>query len=40
MIEEESGAQRLVELQQIEETRFLEDFHQLVVKERQKSWHD
>jgi hypothetical protein len=32
--------QRLMELQELKETRFLEDFHQSVEKERQKSWHD
>jgi hypothetical protein len=40
MSEEESIVQRLVELQEIEETRFLIDFHQSFEKERQKSWHD
>ena len=40
MEEEESIAQRLMELQELEETTFLEDFHQLVEKARQKSWHD
>jgi hypothetical protein len=33
-------AQRLMELQELEETRFLADFHQSVEKARQKSWHD
>jgi hypothetical protein len=37
MSEEESVAQRLMELQELEETRFLADFHQLVEKERHKS---
>jgi hypothetical protein len=40
MSEEESIAQRLMELQELEETRFLADFHQSVEKARQKSWHD
>jgi hypothetical protein len=40
MSEKESVAQRLMELQELEETIFLEDFHQSVEKERQKSWHD
>ena len=38
--EEELVAQRLMELQEPEETRFLADFHQSVEKERHKSWHD
>jgi predicted HAD superfamily Cof-like phosphohydrolase len=29
-----------MELQELEETRFLENFHQLVEKARKKSWHD
>jgi hypothetical protein len=40
MSEDESVAQRLMELQELEETRFLADFHQSVEKARQKSWHD
>jgi hypothetical protein len=40
MTEEESVAQRLAELQELKETRFLVDFHQSVEKARQKSWHD
>jgi hypothetical protein len=40
MIDEESVVQRLAELQELEETRFLADFHQSVEKARQKSWHD
>jgi hypothetical protein len=36
MSEEELVAQRLMELQEIAETRFLEDFHQLVEKARKK----
>jgi hypothetical protein len=40
MIDEESVAQRLVWLQELEETRFLADFHQSVEKARQKYWHD
>jgi hypothetical protein len=38
--DEESEAQRLAELQELKETRFLADFHRLVEKGRQKSWHD
>jgi hypothetical protein len=40
MTDEELVAQRLAELQEIEETRFLEDVHQSIEKARQKSWHD
>jgi hypothetical protein len=40
MTNEELVAQRLVELQELEETRFLANFHQSVEKERQKYWHD
>jgi hypothetical protein len=40
MTEEESIVQRITKLQELEETRFLADFHQLVQKERQKAWHD
>jgi hypothetical protein len=40
MLEEESVAQRLMELQEVEETKFLADFHQSVEKERKKSWHE
>jgi hypothetical protein len=40
MSEDESVSQRLMELQELEETRFLVDFHQLVEKSRQKDWHD
>jgi hypothetical protein len=29
-----------MEVQELEETRFLADFHQLVEKARQKYWHD
>jgi hypothetical protein len=35
MSEDESVAQRLMELQELEETRFLADFHQSVEKARQ-----
>jgi hypothetical protein len=38
--EEESLTQRLMELQELEETIFLAEFHQSIEKERQKSWHD
>jgi hypothetical protein len=40
MSKEESVAQRLMELQELEETMFLADFHQSVEKERKKYWHD
>ena len=40
MLEDESVAQRLMELQELEETRFLVDFHQSFEKERHKSWND
>jgi hypothetical protein len=38
--EEESVAWRITELQQLEENRFLVDFHQSVEKARQKYWHE
>jgi hypothetical protein len=40
MTDEESVAQRLAKLQELEETRFLADFHQSIEKASQKSWHD
>jgi hypothetical protein len=40
MLDDESFAQRLMELQELEEIRFLADFHQSVEKARNKSWHD
>jgi hypothetical protein len=40
MSEEESIVQRLMELQELKETRLLVDFHQSVEKTRQKPWHD
>ena len=40
MTEEESIMQRLTELQELEETRFLADIHQSVEKERQKDLRD
>ena len=40
MLEEESISQRLMALQELEETGFLEDFHQSVEKSRKKSWND
>jgi hypothetical protein len=40
MSKEESIVQGLMELQELEETRFLEDFHLFVEKKRKKSWHD
>jgi hypothetical protein len=39
MLEEELVMQRLMELQELEETRFLADFHESVEKERQKDCH-
>jgi hypothetical protein len=40
MLEDESVAHRLMDLQELEETRFLVDFHQSVEKSRQKACHD
>jgi transposase InsO family protein len=40
MTDEESVVQRLAELQELEETRFIADIHQSVEEARQKSWHD
>jgi hypothetical protein len=40
MTDDESVAQRIADLQELEEARFLADFHQTVEKARQKSWHD
>jgi hypothetical protein len=40
MSKDESVAQRLMELQELEEIRFLSDFHQSVEKPREKVWHD
>jgi hypothetical protein len=40
MTDKESVAQRLAKLQELEETRFLVDFHQSVEKARQKAWHN
>ena len=40
MTDDESVAQRIVDLQKLEEARFLEYFHQTVEKSRQKTWHD
>jgi len=39
MSERESIAQRLMELQELEESIFLAEFHQSVEKSIQKSWH-
>lgn len=39
-IEEDSINELLHELKELEEDRFLEEFHQTVQKERQKAWHD
>jgi hypothetical protein len=40
MSEDESVAQRVTELQELDETRFLVEFHQTVEKARKKAWHD
>jgi hypothetical protein len=40
MSEDESVVQRVMELQELDEARFLADFHQSVEKARQKAWHD
>jgi hypothetical protein len=40
MSEEESVAQRLMVLQELEETRFFADLHQSIDKEWKKAWHD
>jgi hypothetical protein len=40
MTDDESVAQRIADLQELEEARFLADFHQTVEKARHKSWHD
>ena len=38
--EEASLRERLQELQELDEARFLAEFHQKVQKARQKAWHD
>jgi hypothetical protein len=40
MTDDESIAERVAELMEVEEAIFLADFHQTVEKARQKSWHD
>lgn len=40
MTDDESVAQRIADLQELEEAGFLADFHQSVEKARQKTWHD
>jgi hypothetical protein len=40
MTDDESVAQRIADLQELEEAIFLADFHQTVEKARHKSWHD
>jgi hypothetical protein len=40
MTDDTSVAQRIADLQELEEARFLADFHQSVEKSRQKYWHD
>jgi hypothetical protein len=40
MTDDESIAARIEELMELEEARFLADFHQTMEKDRQKAWHD
>jgi hypothetical protein len=40
MTYDESIEKRIVDLEELEEARFLENFHQTVDKARQKAWHD
>jgi hypothetical protein len=40
MIDDESVAERVVELMELEEAKFLADFHETMEKARQKAWHD
>jgi hypothetical protein len=40
MKDDESVAQRIADLQELEEAIFLAYFHQTVEKARQKAWHD
>jgi len=40
MTDDESIAQRIADLQELEEAIFLAYFHQTVEKARHKSWHD
>jgi hypothetical protein len=40
MIDDEFVVQRIEDLQELEEARFLADFYQTVEKDRQKYWHD
>ena len=40
LIDEDSSKEWLHELQELEEDRFLAEFHQTVQKYRQKAWHD
>jgi hypothetical protein len=40
MTNDESLAARIAKLMELEEARFLADFHQTMEKDRQKSWHD
>ena len=40
MTYDESIVQRIVDLQELEETRFLAEFHHIVEKDRKKYWHD
>jgi hypothetical protein len=40
MTDDESFAQRIANLHELEEAKFLANFHQSVEKARQKDWHD
>jgi hypothetical protein len=40
MIDDESIAQRIADLQELEEAIFIADFHQSVEKDRKQYWHD
>jgi hypothetical protein len=40
MIDDESIVQRIADLKELEEERFLSNFHQSVEKSRKKTWHD
>jgi len=40
MIDREALEQRLVQLEELEEERFLAGFHQQVQKQHEKAWHD
>jgi len=40
MTQKESILKRLEEISELDEARFMEDFHQAVEKQRKKAWHD